>query len=55
MSKLKAVMAILAFVLLCFMSTVSAIPYHDGNSHHGIGVVHHSGCDLPLVHTFLLL
>ncbi len=50
MSKLKAVMAILAFVLLSFMSTVSAIPYHDGNSHHGMGDMHHSSWWQPVTY-----
>ena len=59
MRKLKLALAILVFVLLCFMSSVSAIPYHDGHSHSGIGdsapfrLV--ATCDLPLVHTFPLL
>ena len=48
MSKLKLVMAILVFGMLCFMGTAAAIPYHDGYPHHGIGNVHYSGWWQPV-------
>jgi len=50
MSKLKLVMAILVFGMLCFMGTAAAIPHQDGHSHYGIGNVHYSGWWQPVTY-----
>ena len=50
MRRTKIALAILAFGMLCFMSSASAIPNHDGHSHHGIGDSHHSGWWQPVTY-----